>query len=316
MRFRKTKINMASSNEKQDQTGKSRNGEGKIKILYLIIVVLVIALAFMIFRSQKAVIERDESFAQGVQLKGELDKVMDDYNSIKLENQDLIGQMAGKDSLILANKAEIERLIARQADYNKIKKKLDLLRKITQEYVGRIDSLVTANKVLAEENTQIKQEVSRARQENTQLKTELDEKMSIASEFKAYDLSATTVRVRADGKEVPTDRSRRVTRINLSFTLSENKIVEPGLKTVYARISRPDGVVMALSSDDLYSFVVDGDTLQYTLKKDIDYRNQAQEIKMHWDRQIEDTHAMSGQYAVMLYMDGREIGRTGFTIRD
>lgn len=307
---------MASSNEKQDQTGKSRNGEGKIKILYLIIVVLVIALAFMIFRSQKAVIERDESFAQGVQLKGELDKVMDDYNSIKLENQDLIGQMAGKDSLILANKAEIERLIARQADYNKIKKKLDLLRKITQEYVGRIDSLVTANKVLAEENTQIKQEVSRARQENTQLKTELDEKMSIASEFKAYDLSAATVRVRADGKEVPTDRSRRVTRINLSFTLSENKIVEPGLKTVYARISRPDGVVMALSSDDLYSFVVDGDTLQYTLKKDIDYRNQAQEIKMHWDRQIEDTHAMSGQYAVMLYMDGREIGRTGFTIRD
>lgn len=307
---------MASSNEKQDQTGKSRNGEGKIKILYLIIVVLVIALAFMIFRSQKAVIERDESFAQGVQLKGELDKVMDDYNSIKLENQDLIGQMAGKDSLILANKAEIERLIARQADYNKIKKKLDLLRKITQEYVGRIDSLVTANKVLAEENTQIKQEVSRARQENTQLKTELDEKMSIASEFKAYDLSATTVRVRADGKEVPTDRSRRVTRINLSFTLSENKIVEPGLKTVYARISRPDGVVMALSSDDLYSFVVDGDTLQYTLKKDIDYRNQAQEIKMHWDRQIEDTHAMSGQYAVMLYMDGREIGRTGFTVRD
>ena len=307
---------MASSNEKQDQTGKSRNGEGKIKILYLIIVVLVIALAFMIFRSQKAVIERDESFAQGVQLKGELDKVMDDYNSIKLENQDLIGQMAGKDSLILANKAEIERLIARQADYNKIKKKLDLLRKITQEYVGRIDSLVTANKVLAEENTQIKQEVSRARQENTQLKTELDEKMSIASEFKAYDLSATTVRVRADGKEVPTDRSRRVNRINLSFTLSENKIVEPGLKTVYARISRPDGVVMALSSDDLYSFVVDGDTLQYTLKKDIDYRNQAQEIKMHWDRQIEDTHAMSGQYAVMLYMDGREIGRTGFTIRD
>ena len=307
---------MTSSNEKQNQTGKSRNGEGKIKILYLIIVVLVIALAFMIFRSQKAVIERDESFAQGVQLKGELDKVMDDYNSIKLENQDLIGQMAGKDSLILANKAEIERLIARQADYNKIKKKLDLLRKITQEYVGRIDSLVTANKVLAEENTQIKQEVSRARQENTQLKTELDEKMSIASEFKAYDLSATTVRVRADGKEVPTDRSRRVTRINLSFTLSENKIVEPGLKTVYARISRPDGVVMALSSDDLYSFVVDGDTLQYTLKKDIDYRNQAQEIKMHWDRQIEDTHAMSGQYAVMLYMDGREIGRTGFTIRD
>ena len=58
-----------------------------------------------------------------------------------------------------------------------------------------------------------------------------------------------------------------------------------------------------------------------SLEEDARYKklvltNQAQEIKMHWDRQIEDTHAMSGQYAVMLYMDGREIGRTGFTVRD
>lgn len=307
---------MALSNEKQTPAAANPKKDGKIKILYLAIVVLAIALAFMIFKNQKNVMEKNESFTQGVQLKGELDRVMDEYTAIKMENQDLLGQMSDKDSVIMANKAEIEKLIAGQADYNKIKRKLELLRRITQEYVVRIDSLVTVNKALAEENTQIKEEVSRAREENTLLKTELDEKISVASEFKAYNLVAATVRVRADGKEVPTDRSRRVTRINLSFTLSENKIVEPGMKTVYARISRPDGVVMALGSDDLYSFVMDGDTLQYTIKQEIDYRNKAQDIRMHWDRKTTDNNAMPGQYAVMLYMDGQEIGRTGFAVRE
>ena len=307
---------MESSNNAQVQTGKAPRSDRKIKILYVVIVILVIALAFLIFHNQKVASERNESFAQGVQLKGELDKLMEDYNDIRMENQALIGQMSDKDSLIMANKQEIERLIARQADYNKIKRKLELLRNITQDYVVRIDSLVTANRVLAEENTQIKEEMNRARQENTQLKTELDEKITLASEFKAYDLTAMTVRVRADGKEVPTDRARRVTRINLSFTLSENKIVEAGLKTVYARISRPDGAVMSMSTDDSCSFLVDGDTLQYTLRKDIDYTNQAQDVRMHWDRLTDDNHAMAGQYAVVVYMDGREIGRTGFSIRD
>ena len=88
------------------------------------------------------------------------------------------------------------------------------------------------------------------------------------------------------------------------------------MKTVYARISRPDGVVMALGSDDLYSFVMDGDTLQYTIKQEIDYRNKAQDIRMHWDRKTTDNNAMPGQYAVMLYMDGQEIGRTGFAVRE
>lgn len=293
--------------------------EKKVKVLYVVVVVLVIALAASLFRGQRVVIQRNESFTQGVKLQGELDKMMDEYTTIKMENQDLSDQMSEKDSIIMANKAEIEKLIASQADYRKIRKKLDLLRKITQEYVVRIDSLVVANRTLAEENTQMRQEVDRFQQENTQLtadKQQLQDKVDVASAFKAYDLRASTLRVRADGKEIPSDRARRVTRISIDFTLSENKLVEPGLKSVYARISRPDGVVMTVGKDDLYSFVLDGDTLQYTIRQDVEYRNQAQEVRMVWDRKSMDGDAMVGKYDVMLYMDGKEIGRTGFMIRE
>lgn len=289
------------------------------KVLYVIIVLLALALIFLLIRSQKAVKERNESFTQGVELKGELDRVMDEYNTVKVENQDLSAQMSEKDSIILANRAEIEHLIAKQADYNKIRRKLELLRKITQDYVARIDSLVVENRALADENTQLNQTVTRFKEQNSQLqveKSQLQEKVTVASALKAYDLQVQPVRLRADGKEIPTDRARRVTRISLSFTIGENKVVEPGLKTVYVRISRPDGVVMSLGEDEVYSFTLKGETLQYTLKQEVDYRNEAVDVKMFWDRKNIEAPAMAGTYDVMLYMDGVEIGRGSFMIRD
>ena len=75
---------MESSNNAQVQTGKAPRSDRKIKILYVVIVILVIALAFLIFHNQKVASERNESFAQGVQLKGELDKLMEDYNDIRM----------------------------------------------------------------------------------------------------------------------------------------------------------------------------------------------------------------------------------------
>lgn len=289
------------------------------KVLYVIIVLLALALIFLLIRSQKAVKERNESFTQGVELKGELDRVMDEYNTVKVENQDLSAQMSEKDSIILANRAEIEHLIAKQADYNKIRRKLELLRKITQDYVARIDSLVVENRALADENTQLNQTVTRFKEQNSQLqveKSQLQEKVTVASALKAYDLQVQPVRLRADGKEIPTDRARRVTRISLAFTIGENKVVEPGLKTVYVRISRPDGVVMSLGEDEVYSFTLKGETLQYTLKQEVDYRNEAVDVKMFWDRKNIEAPAMAGTYDVMLYMDGVEIGRGSFMIRD
>lgn len=289
-------------------------GRKKEKTLYWVIILLVIALGVSLYYGVRVSVQKQESYAHGVELQGELNQVMDEYNTVKLENQDLSNQLSEKDSVIMASRKEIEKLIASQADYRKIKRKLELLRAITQEYVVRIDSLVTANKQLEEENIQMKEEVSRVQERNTQLTVDKQRLEEVASTFKAYDLNAATFRMRGDGKEIATDRSHRITRISITFILSENKVVKAGKKFIYARISRPDGVVMSVSDDDLYSFEMNGEKYQYTIKEEIDYENQSMPVKMVWDR-ISDGAAMEGKYDVMLYMDGKEIGRTAFMVR-
>lgn len=289
-------------------------GRKKEKTLYWVIILLVIALGVSLYYGVRVSVQKQESYAHGVELQSELNQVMDEYNTVKLENQDLSNQLSEKDSVIMANRKEIEKLIASQADYRKIKRKLELLRAITQDYVVRIDSLVTVNKQLEEENTQMKEEVSRVQERNTQLTVDKQRLEEVASTFKAYDLNAATFRMRGDGKEIATDRAHRITRISITFILSENKVVKAGKKFIYARISRPDGVVMSMSDDDLYSFEMNGEKYQYTIKEEIDYENQSMPVKMVWDR-VSDGAAMEGKYDVMLYMDGKEIGRTAFMVR-
>lgn len=289
-------------------------GRKKEKTLYWVIILLVVALGVSLYYGVKVSEQKNESFAHGVELQGELNQVMDEYNAVKFENQELSLQLSEKDSVIMANRKEIEKLIASQADYRKIKKKLELLRAITQDYVVRIDSLVTVNRQLEEENIQMKEEVSRVQERNTQLTVDKQRLEEVASTFKAYDLSAATFRVRGDGKETATDRAHRITRVGISFILSENKVVKAGRKTIYARISRPDGVVMAVSDDDLHAFEMNGEKYQYSVKEEIDYENQSMPVRMVWDR-ISDGAAMEGTYEVMLYMDGKEIGRTAFMVR-
>ena len=289
-------------------------GRKKEKTIYWVIILLVIALGASLYYGVRVSVQKQESYAHGVELQSELNQVMDEYNTVKLENQDLSSQLSEKDSVIMANRKEIEKLIASQADYRKIKRKLELLRAITQDYVVRIDSLVTVNKQLEEENIQMKEEVNRVQERNTQLTVDKQRLEEVASTFKAYDLNVATFRVRGDGKEIATDRAPRITRIGITFILSENKVVKAGKKFIYARISRPDGVVMSVSDDDLYSFEMDGEKYQYTIKEEIDYENQSMPVKMVWDR-ISDGAAMEGKYDVMLYMDGKEIGRTAFMVR-
>lgn len=287
----------------------------KNTIFFLIIIILGLGggMGYALYQKQ-------QSFKQGVQLKGELDQLMDDYTSVKVENQDLSAQLMDKDSVIMANAKEIQKLIASQADYNKIKRKLELLRNITQDYVHRIDSLVVENQTLTAENVQIKEEIAAERQKNTTLTQEkqaLTHKVEEAATLKAYNLEVGTARLRADGREVPTDKALRLSRISISFTLGENSLAEKGKRDIYARISRPDGIVITKdATSGAYQFTAeDGKTMLYSIKETVDYQGEALPVHIFWDKIDKKQPAMDGKYDVMLYIDGKEIGRGSFIVR-
>ncbi len=295
----------------------ARNKDNKIKqlrrIIYILLIIFGILGIFMIW----TLYQKSETYSQNIQMKDELAQLMGEYESIKQDNIQFQSQLSEKDSIILANSVEIEKLINSQADYRKVQRKLELLRNITQDYVRRIDSLIVVNEELSTENAEIRKEISVEREKNrelTKVKTELDEKVTQASTLKAYNVKASALRVRGSN-ETETDKAVRADKIRIDFTLSENKIIHQGDRTIYIRIARPDGQIITDGEGDEYSFEINETRLQYTLKKDIVYNNTAQHILVFWTKRDAKALAMTGIYKVVVFMDNQEIGDTSFELK-
>ena len=253
-----------------------------------------------------------------MELKTELDSLLAEHEKIKAQYGDLSAQLSEKDSLIMANAAEIEQLINSQADYRKIKRQLERLQNISQEYVKEMDKLYQENQALKDENTQVKANLEQERQEKADIQKsneDLTAKITGAAVYKAYNIHSAGYLVRAKGDEEVTDKATRVKRIKTTLILGENSLIEPGPVNVYCRIAVPGtGKVLTPGSGEIYSFVHDGQRLQYSSKSVVNYNNKAQNVTLTWDL-MSDDKAIKGKYVVQVFTDDQFLGESYFTLK-
>ena len=250
------------------------------------------------------------------ELQNELNTLLAEHERIKAQYGDLAEQMTEKDSIIMANAAEIEHLIATQADYNRIKKQLARLQNISQEYVKEMDKLYQENQQLKDENTQVKADLEQERQDKANIQKsneDLTSKINNAAVYKAYSIHSGAYNVKAKGDEELTDKAIRAKRIKTSFVLGENSLIEPGPVNVYCRIAVPGtGKVLTPGSSESFSFVHNGQRLQYSSKAVVNYNNSAQNVTLTWDIPSDDK-AIKGRYIVQIFTDDQLLGESSFT---
>lgn len=286
----------------------------QLTIIFAIIsIILACLLIFSLFNVRQIIIEKETSIEMQQELHEELDSILFEYESIKQSYGDLNSQLSERDSAIVLQAREIERLIASQADYRRIKKKLELLQSQGKEYVRFLDSLYVVNKELTLENKAVKSENLKLSQEKQELAKEKDilsEKVSTATKLKAYNINFKGILLRSGGKkEELTDKAKRVDQFKITFTLSENELIPSGEINIYCRISLPDGRILALGSGDSYSFYNNGKQLQYTIKSTLSYDNKAKSVTMIWKLREGDT-AVAGTYTAQLFTDTDYIGES------
>lgn len=283
------------------------------------IAVLLILLIISFFNTRTIVINNDKVSTEKLQLQVELDSLIAKHNLIKSSYGELQDSLTIKDSLIISNAKEIQKLLAVEYDYNKIKKKLNLLRNITQNYVKQIDSLYRANETLIIENKAIKKDLNVEKNKNIELSennTVLNEKVSQAALLKAYNVVTEGVRIKSGGKkEEKADKARKTDKVKVCFTLSENNVAQTGTRIIYIRIARPDNLILTKGDDDIYSFMCQGQKLQYSIKKEINYENKQLDLCLYWEKADKDKEAMKGIYHVSIFCDNYEIGQSQFELK-
>jgi hypothetical protein len=285
----------------------------------ILIVVLIILLIISLINTRTVIVNSDKTTSEKLHLQSELDSLLAQHQAIKTSYGALSDSLSTKDSVIQQNAKEIRNLLAIQYDYGKVKRKLDLLRKITQNYVRQIDSLYQVNEMLTQENVKIKNDLSHEKDKTRDLtknNDSLTRQVNQAALLKAYNVVTKGIHLRAGGKkEEETEKARKTDKVKICFTLSENKLTHAGTKTIYIRIARPDNQIITKGNEDIYSFIYQGQKIQYSIKKIIDYQNSTMNMCVYWEKADKEKEAMKGVYHVSVFCDDYEIGQSSFELK-
>ena len=306
-------------------TEERKNATRNRNLLIAALVALLVALVCVVILAVKNSSIKDslsnleaEKEMQRADFQAEVDSLMTVHNELKESYGELSLELAEKDSIIQADAVEIKKLLDSQWDYYRIKKKVASLQAISQKYVRQMDSLYTVNRELVAENERIREEYQAEKRQNTTLSRrndELTDKVNLAATMKIHNLTANAVRFKGNSKEAVTDRANRAERILVDFTIAQNELVEMGTKVFYLRIADPTKMVIAKGTGDEYSFVSNGESLQYTERVHVNYDGKDTSVRAYYLKPS-GIEMMPGRYYIDVYeQGGRLVGQTSLELR-
>jgi FtsZ-binding cell division protein ZapB len=287
-------------------SGKSSSRVGLFVIAGILFTALV-AVAVMYYLQRESMIEMELVLTEEKDsLANELVLLMHGYDTLKTNNDTLNAQL-------MVEQEKIKRLLSINASNVQLirtyKKEISTMRDIMKSYIVQIDSLNTRNKILVAENIQIREEISRVEKSNVELskvREELTTKVVIASVIQAKDIISSPL----NKKRKETDRVDRMVNLMVCFTLRENPIADAGDKTVFIRVIRPDGLLVTISPDNIFTFK--DETLIFTESRTVEYLNQDVELCIYVDN---NGDFIEGTYSLELYLEGEKIGVGSFMLR-
>jgi hypothetical protein len=295
--------------------GKSKSGGGSGIVIFLAVLALLLALGgALLLRQLLSARYEAQVMAQEVTTLTN-DKVLLDQQLSELEAkyEQLSVQYAEMEALFNAERNRVRQLRAQLSgepggtlpNVEEYKKRIQELEEQLESYRLQIEAMEAEKQVLVGENAQIRTTLAETTVRNQQLVTEneeMAEQLAKASILTITDLEGTAMRERRRGDE-PTTKAKRTDKLRVCFNINQNLVAKPGNRDYYIRMIDPSNQVLTLSPDNTIEF--EGETIQYTMKRTINYQNTLQEVCVVW---TQEEKFQKGYYNVVVFAEGKEVG--------
>jgi DNA repair ATPase RecN len=300
--------------------------KGKRLLVFLLIILAITncVTLFLYFHKATIVVKTEEQLLSTTDLKIELEKKVQEYQSKLTEYS---GKINEKDSTLVQLKKELETKVTEiqgmisdvritKEKYEKAKDEIEGLKYYIEKYQKQIDELQKQNVALTNENMGLKEDVKKNKKVMDNLQDEnvkLSNKVSLGSRLIANNINVTGIQLKESGKQKETMKGSRMDGIRLTFTLRQNIMADKGNYEVYIRIINPKGETLFIEGTGSGKFQIQGEEALYTVKEKLEYTSD--ETKVYTVFWAKGSAFEKGTYKAELYTQGLLTGQTTFEVK-
>ena len=287
------------------------------KILIIVVIALILGLGiagYFIFKKNTQIEEMQQtSDISKQQLEDEYESIALQYEGFKfsVKNDSLLKRLDNEQAKVQRLLEELKTVkSSNKAEIARLNNELASLRKILKSYIQQIDSLNRVNEKLTKENKEITQKYEQTNHTLTQVsqeKASLTQKVSLASKLDATGISVSAT----NSKGKVQKKIKSVEQLIVSFTITKNITAEPGERTIYVRIMKPDDDVLVKSRTNVFSY--ENKEINYSIKRIVEYGGEEIPVTLYWN--VEE-YLMPGTYRADIFADGNLIGSRSFSLND
>lgn len=229
------------------------------------------------------------------------DTILAKYTAAKAKVEQLMNELKQQKA---TSKAEIE---AKSQKIKELQGEIATLRGLLRHYIAQVDSLGKENAGLKAENAEIRtvnESLSSQVQEVSQKNEALNQRMTLAEKLNVTGVSLQAL----NGKGKNEKKITKAKQLKVTFTIPQNNSTPVGPKTIYMRLTGPEGSLLGNAG----SFPFEGTSVACTAKKTIEYSgDEVPGITMYWDV---NTTLNPGDYTVELFADNYRLTSRRFTL--
>ena len=284
--------------------------------LIVALVALLGVLAFLVWTNQQQKTEIQEIVEmmefEKEQLADEYEEFaiqFDGYQTTEIRNDSLVALLTQEQQRVQDLLEELRITKATNARrIAELKKELATVREVMVSYVHQIDSLDRVNKQLVQENQEVRQKYQVVVREAKQLEKERTQLAAVVSRASMLEVSRFEM-IPLNKRDRKTTIYNQILKLQFDYTIAKNTTSKPGMKTLYMRITRPDGEVMQKNINDVFKF--ENKMIGYSVEQEFEYAGEELSGSLYW---LVEEILQTGIYNADFFVDGELIGSFPFEI--
>ena len=282
-------------------------------------IVIVLALSLLGSLGYIFKLTSDAKVAQTkiVTVTDEKGKVMDELAALKTtydqaiaENTSMSDELVKERDKVVKLMDEVKKSKGDVSALSQYKQKFLALQTTMKSMMAQVDDLKKQNETLTTQRDSTVTVLGESKKYNEVLvgqNEELSKTVEKGSKLSVLNLKTAAYKLRSSGKQIETEKARRVDVLKISFTIAENKIAKSGDKTYYVQVIDSKNNVLGEKKTATF----DDKTLTYSFISNVKYENKTVDVS----QDLPGKDFAAGTYFVNVFDKNELVSKSSFTLK-